>query len=343
MFTPQTIVQDRMLNKILEWYIRFDLFAGFIAGRETVLSREWFETQHHYYVQQVHEHPEDLEVKFEERHCCARLLATDVAILFGKKGKSAIGEDEFNAEAEKYGSRFFTWYQDTDTMFYDPASIIRDLPEPSFASVDGDDLLQDIDMYGGDLWTTNFLTLHFLPLELMFKQQLALMQNKTPPRDLVTTPLKIAYIFEAIERLHRTPGSIVSAQGALAIASIYLPKDEQHTMWCRRKLAMIESMGFVLPNPSVPQQWLLEYLTFNLRYIYPSAFRKRMSDAWGVDVTRWWLPNDQGYPPIVRSIREFIDYRMTPAKDRHTEDLREIAGIFKSLKLDDSPRGASDD
>ena len=67
-----------------------------------------------------------------------------------------------------------------------------------------------------------------------------------------------------------------------------------------------------------------------------------MSDAWGVDVTRWWLPNDQGYPPIVRSIREFIDYRMTPAKDRHTEDLREIAGIFKSLKLDDSPRGIGD-
>lgn len=69
-------------------------------------------------------------------------------------------------------------------------------------------------------------------------------------------------------------------------------------------------------------------------YVYPSAFRHKMSQAWGVDVHHWWLPNDEGFDPILRQIRDFIEYRTTPPKDRTSERLREMAGIFETLKLD---------
>lgn len=59
-----------------------------------------------------------------------------------------------------------------------------------------------------------------------------------------------------------------------------------------------------------------------------------MSEAWGVDVTHWWLPNDDGYLPILQQIRAFIEYRTTPPQDRTSERLREMAGIFETLKLD---------
>jgi hypothetical protein len=59
-----------------------------------------------------------------------------------------------------------------------------------------------------------------------------------------------------------------------------------------------------------------------------------MSEAWGVDVTHWWLPNDDGFLPILQQIRAFIEYRTTPPKDRTGERLREMAGIFETLKLD---------
>jgi hypothetical protein len=59
-----------------------------------------------------------------------------------------------------------------------------------------------------------------------------------------------------------------------------------------------------------------------------------MSEAWGVDVTHWWLPNDDGFLPILQQIRAFIEYRTTPPKDRSGERLREMAGIFETLKLD---------
>ena len=49
----------------------------------------------------------------------------------------------------------------------------------------------------------------------------------------------------------------------------------------------------------------------------------------------WWLPNDENYPPIIRSIRKFVEERTSPAKNIPAEDLRDMKAIFASLNLDD--------
>lgn len=68
-------------------------------------------------------------------------------------------------------------------------------------------------------------------------------------------------------------------------------------------------------------------------YVYPAAYRAKMSEAWGIDVSHWWLPNDEGFLPILQQVRSFIEYRTTPPKDRNSERLRELAGIFETLRL----------
>lgn len=50
---------------------------------------------------------------------------------------------------------------------------------------------------------------------------------------------------------------------------------------------------------------------------------------------RWWLPNDEDYPPIIRSIRNFVEERTSKAKNLPAEDLRDMKAIFSSMKLDD--------
>jgi hypothetical protein len=49
----------------------------------------------------------------------------------------------------------------------------------------------------------------------------------------------------------------------------------------------------------------------------------------------WWLPNDEDYPPIIRSIRKFVEERTSKAKNLPAEDLRDMKAIFASLNLDD--------
>lgn len=49
----------------------------------------------------------------------------------------------------------------------------------------------------------------------------------------------------------------------------------------------------------------------------------------------WWLPNDEGYPPIIRSIRKFVEERTALARDLPSEDLRDMKAIFEKFNLDD--------
>jgi len=59
-----------------------------------------------------------------------------------------------------------------------------------------------------------------------------------------------------------------------------------------------------------------------------------MTETWGIDVTHWWLPNNEGYPEVVRAIREFIEYRARLPEDTISAHVRDMSGIFQSLDLD---------
>ena len=62
-------------------------------------------------------------------------------------------------------------------------------------------------------------------------------------------------------------------------------------------------------------------------------------------MTGWWLPNDEGYPRIIRAIRAFIEFRVRVPPDAIGMDIRDMSGIFKQLniapletKMPDDPR-----
>lgn len=62
-----------------------------------------------------------------------------------------------------------------------------------------------------------------------------------------------------------------------------------------------------------------------------------MLEAWGLEHSDCWLPNDERCPPIIRSIKNFIAERTTAPKDQISDDLREMRGIFSTLTISDSP------
>ena len=72
-------------------------------------------------------------------------------------------------------------------------------------------------------------------------------------------------------------------------------------------------------------------------YIYSDVLRNRMLESMGIGPSDWWLPNDEGCPPIIRSIKDFIKERTQAPKDQVSDDLREMRGIFNSLTISDSP------
>lgn len=61
-----------------------------------------------------------------------------------------------------------------------------------------------------------------------------------------------------------------------------------------------------------------------------------MTDIWAVDVTGWWLPNNEGYPPIVRAVRDFAERGESMPQDSVATDIKEMSGIFRSLEVSDA-------
>lgn len=48
----------------------------------------------------------------------------------------------------------------------------------------------------------------------------------------------------------------------------------------------------------------------------------------------WWLPNDQGFTPILQSIRSFADGRNARAVTSQQVNIREVKHLFDKLILE---------
>lgn len=48
---------------------------------------------------------------------------------------------------------------------------------------------------------------------------------------------------------------------------------------------------------------------------------------------RWWLPDGEGFTPILKNLRMFADERNATAVTAQTENLREIRHIFETMRL----------
>jgi hypothetical protein len=49
---------------------------------------------------------------------------------------------------------------------------------------------------------------------------------------------------------------------------------------------------------------------------------------------QWWLPNEQGFTPILQSIRSFADERNARAVNTQQVNLREVKHLFDKLILE---------
>jgi hypothetical protein len=315
LYTPKTIIQSDFLLKVLLWYTRFDLFVGIQSGGEAVLSRDWYEAVHECYKTKVANNPDNLGYKYEERFAYSRIVAKDSSDLFARAGKGLLTPQEFMEQMPGVRSKTEGLIQSIGSELLDPSYKVKDIkgqPGP-------DDIVNGFEpnvIYGGDRWTSNFLLLDFWGINFMYNISASMALKKPFDTELTEVAYKVSQIFEAMCAYPNAPdGAIIEAQVSFAIATLFLPKDPKTMQWCRKTFAKVESLG----------------------YIYPDAMRNRMLEAWGLEPSDWWLPNDEGCPPIIRSIKDFIRERSTAPKDQISEDLREMRGIFSSLNISDSP------
>lgn len=78
------------------------------------------------------------------------------------------------------------------------------------------------------------------------------------------------------------------------------------------------------------------------RYIHPITLRTKMAEMFREpSCAQWWLPNGEGFSPVLQSIRSFADERNAAAVTAQQENLREVRHIFAKLSLNEQDSGSS--
>lgn len=241
LYDANTLTQNDTGNRLLEWFIRFDLLTAFISGSVQSLGREWHEATHRFFLNQTKEYPNDLGYKYDERGAMQRLLSQDMSSLFTKAGK--IPPAEFQQEASLISRNITAWYRTLSPAILDHSKVLPEFPAELSPVLRTEDDADSIKVYGDELWPTNHMMVHFWALELMFNHHLATLQGQSTPPDVANLALKICQMFEAVQRRDPTPGALLGVQAASGMAVPFLDKTPNMIMWGRRKQVAIERSG----------------------------------------------------------------------------------------------------
>lgn len=242
--SSHSIMETELRRKILAWYLRFDVMGRLMASHSAVLGREWFLKTESYYSQQSLSYPMSIDYKIEATIASHRLLAGDLALLYAQLPRGDITTEEFAQESDRYSEQIQKWRESLDPVFRDDNYLVKSFggrkPDPE----DIVDPYLPGGLYQGALFSFNFMVIDWHAINLMHKHKTAVLLRRQPPPEVRELALQICRLFEAIEYWPESPpGAIAKAQGSLGLAIVFLPRDEKHIMWCRRKLAKVESCG----------------------------------------------------------------------------------------------------
>ncbi|KAA8571972.1 hypothetical protein EYC84_001913 [Monilinia fructicola] len=316
LYSPQTIFETDLGRALFGWYTRFDVMAGIMGGFDSAIPREWFSYSEEYFENRIAQDPDNLVWRIEHQLSTMRLVGKDMSTLFAKKGKGEIPHEQFVVENTKMTQRMTDWKANMDPALLDSRFLVTDFagtqkdPEGLF-----DPYIPGV-LYSGPLWVVNLDLMDWYAMFLMHGLHTAQAMQALPDVEHMNYLAEsLCQLYEAILHYPETPkGAAVGLQGGLGIAAFFLPKDEAHTMWMRRKLAMIESQGF----------------------IQTLAFRSKMAELFRDNsCMHWWLPNDEMYHPIIRSIRKFVEDRTSLPKNAESKDVQDMKAVFSAMDVSD--------
>ncbi|KAK3323435.1 hypothetical protein B0T19DRAFT_358636 [Cercophora scortea] len=323
LFTPQSVMQSSASRMMLTWYARFDVFIGIMGSFETSLPREWFTACIDYYDSRAAAEPSSVGWKIEASAARLRFISMEMSLLFGKGARQEVAEEAYVAEHRRLSSALDNWRDSWDPALEDPAYLVTDFPRTH--ALDPEDIVNPFTpgvLFRPPLFASTMLSCEWHSIALMLESQaIAEASDETRAR-MMEHAYAICQICETVEFWPLSPGgSLIILHPCLAIAALFVPRDAKHHIWIRKKFALLEGMG----------------------YISPLTMRRRMAELFlDESCVRWWLPNDEGFTPILQSIRTLADDRNATAVSSQSDNLRQVRHVFSKMYLGPASRGASD-
>ncbi|SPQ23569.1 8831b7e2-909d-4446-a1f8-2443dc46b33e [Thermothielavioides terrestris] len=314
LFTPQSAMQTPVGRAAVTWYARYDVFIGIMGNFGTSLSREWFLAAVEHYESRAAAEPQNVGWKIEACSARLRLVSMEMSLLYAKGAKQEVTEEEYTAEHCALSAALDDWKNGWDPALTDAAFLVTNFPGSQAA--ESDDAANPFGpgaLFRAPLFASTLLTCEYHSVALMHASQSAAKLTEDDRSRLMERAHAICQICGTVELWPQSPpGSLIILHSCLAIAALYMRPDARHHLWVRRKFAVLETMG----------------------YISPITMRTRMAELFHDEsCIRWWLPNDEGFSPLLQNIRAIADERNAMAVATQRESLQQIHHVFSRMNL----------
>ncbi|RAK99141.1 Zn(II)2Cys6 transcription factor [Aspergillus ibericus CBS 121593] len=319
--TPESASLNELHSNIFTWYARFDVVAGILAGNETILGREWYIAKEEYDAQQAALHPGDVEKQLALANSINRRFGLEMASLYAKLSRGLIPINEFMVHNEVLGQTLERVRGILET-FHNSEYTVRDYPYR--VPLTPEDIVDPYipgGLHHGPLWEVNMTWIDYYSTKAMYKYQTLLSVKQSSVEELGALSMELARLMEAVDRWPvKENGYILSFKNSIGMAAMFCPRDERYIMWARRKFAQLEQSG----------------------YVVAAAFRTALAALWQKpEINGWWLPDEEGYPSIIREVRAMTEERTSHPRDNFREDVSHMKTLFWNITLDDTESESS--
>ncbi|KAK4176697.1 fungal-specific transcription factor domain-containing protein [Triangularia setosa] len=321
LFSPQTVMQSQVGRAALAWYARFDLFVAIMGSFETTLPREWYLESTAFHESSAATEPNNVFYKFELCSARMQLISMEMAMLYAKRAKGEVAGEDYATEHQRLARSLDDWKAGWDPALTDPSHLVTDFS--GSRTPDLNDIVNPFTsgaLFRPPLFDSTVLTASYHSISLLHESQSGIRSTEQARKKMREHAYRIYQIFETVEFWpHSPPGGLIALQSGLAVAALYVQRDPRHQMWVRRKFVLLEAMG----------------------YIFPATMRARMAELFSDSTcTRWWLPNDEDFPPLLQNIRAYADERNVMAASTRRDTVQQIHHVFSRMDIgDDSGEG----
>ncbi|KAJ5542365.1 hypothetical protein N7535_004785, partial [Penicillium sp. DV-2018c] len=311
LITPDSANVKELHENIFLWYARFDVIVGILAGTETVLGRDWYLAKERYDAEQAALYPDDPSKQLAHVASINRRFGLDMASLYAKLSRGMLSMEEFTIQNEQLGR----WLEQAKAILKTFDDYDYKVQEYSNKQPLTEDDVTDPYVPGDALWDFNYAWIDILATDTMYKYQTMQVLKKPLIQELHDLAQEQCRLIETMVRWpHKENGYCIMFKNSISMVSMFLPSNPKYQMWSRRKLALMEQHG----------------------YIIPPRFRAALATIWQLpEINQWWLPNGEGCTDIIREIRSLTDERSTQPRDELRENVRDMKSVLGRMNLND--------
>lgn len=210
------------------------------------LSRDWFDSMRTFFRQQMAQHPGELKWIMADRSTHIRQISWQQALLYSKHNRGQLTEEESAGEHDRLTGVLREYRKSWHSALEDPQYLVRDFggqqPDPN-------DIVNPYEpgiLYEEPIFSTTIAAAEWHCVMIMHLVQ---SPNLTPLlfKELGEHAYAICRYYETMQYSPYTPkGAMTQLQNVVQTAPLFLPKDEKHHDWVRRKSAYSESTGYVI-------------------------------------------------------------------------------------------------